>query len=263
MVHFIVATHFEAKPLIDFFKLKKKNHIEEFQLFYNEDISLTICGIGKINAALAVTHTYFEFGQKKNKIWINVGLAGHKNLDIGELILVNKISDNNSNYKFFPFFHKKYNLNKKHCTTYDYQNKNYNESLSDMEASGFYAAANKYSTNELIHSMKIISDNKIESIDFRNKKQVYKTIYKSVDKIFFFSKEISLLKNEFYSDTLSIDRETNRIFKKINFTYSEKEQFKKILRLYLSRNSKKKIDLINYSDDAKTNIKKLKKYLKI
>jgi len=80
VIHFIVATNFEARPLIDFFKLKKKIHIEEFQIFNNEEISLTVSGIGKIFSALAVAHTYFQFGKKKNQIWINFGLAGHKNL---------------------------------------------------------------------------------------------------------------------------------------------------------------------------------------
>ena len=45
-------------------------------------ISLTISGIGKTNAAMSIAHTY-EFNQQKNSIWINFGIAGHKDAKIG------------------------------------------------------------------------------------------------------------------------------------------------------------------------------------
>lgn len=263
MIHFIVATNFEARPLIDFFKLKKKIHIEEFQIFNNEEISLTVSGIGKIFSALAVAHTYFQFGKKKNQIWINFGLAGHKNLKIGKLVLVNKIIDSNSNFTFFPFFHKKFNFEKKNCTTYDRPDTNYNDSLSDMEASGFFGAASKHSTTEFIHSFKIISDNQNESINFRDEKKIYRIISKQMKNINSLVKEVNLLKKKYFSEIPHIDQEISKIFEKVNFTFSEKEQFKKIFRLHLLENPKLESNLIDFSCDAKTNIKKLRQYLKI
>ena len=46
-----------------------------------------------------------------------------------------------------------------------------------MELSSFFYSANKYSTKELIHSLKIVSDNKSEILDFNNKKKI-KSIFK-------------------------------------------------------------------------------------
>ena len=77
MIHFIVATSSEARPIIDFYRLKKKE-VSNFVIYNNDAISLTISGIGKINAAMSITHTFHEFNQQKNNVWINLGLAGHK-----------------------------------------------------------------------------------------------------------------------------------------------------------------------------------------
>ena len=64
MIHFVVATNSEARPLIDLFRLKKKQLKQTF-IYANQKISLTISGIGKINAAIGVTETYFHYNQKK------------------------------------------------------------------------------------------------------------------------------------------------------------------------------------------------------
>ena len=61
MIHIIVATDFEAKPLIQSFDLKKIFPSKSFDIFSNGNISLTVTGIGKINAALGVAHTFFMF----------------------------------------------------------------------------------------------------------------------------------------------------------------------------------------------------------
>ena len=47
----------EAKAFIDFYSLKKKK-TSNFSLYYSDIISLTICGIGKINAAMSIVNTF-------------------------------------------------------------------------------------------------------------------------------------------------------------------------------------------------------------
>ena len=48
MIHLIVATHYEARPLVKIFNLKKIN--SNFRIYENNEISLTISGIGKVNS---------------------------------------------------------------------------------------------------------------------------------------------------------------------------------------------------------------------
>ena len=52
----------------------------------------------------------------------------------------------------------------------------YNNSLSDMELSGFYQTANKYSYRELIHSLKIVSDNRQNPFNYEEKDKIEKTV---------------------------------------------------------------------------------------
>ena len=78
MIHFIVATWPESKILIKKLKLKKINPSSGFEFFYNDDFSITITGLGKINSALGVTHTFFKFKGLLNNIWINIGLGSRK-----------------------------------------------------------------------------------------------------------------------------------------------------------------------------------------
>ena len=50
MIHFVVATNSEARPLIDLFKLKKIKDLKQAFIYANQSTSLIISGIGKINA---------------------------------------------------------------------------------------------------------------------------------------------------------------------------------------------------------------------
>ena len=93
MIHFIVATSSESKLIIKKLKLKKIYSSSGFDFFFNDDFSITITGLGKINSALGVAHTFFKFKGLSNNIWINIGLAGHEKEKIGTLVLVDKVYD--------------------------------------------------------------------------------------------------------------------------------------------------------------------------
>ena len=65
MIHLIVATHYEARPLVKIFNLKKTN--SNFRIYRNNEISLTISGIGKVNSAVSVVQTFYEFKKQETK----------------------------------------------------------------------------------------------------------------------------------------------------------------------------------------------------
>ena len=175
MIHFVVATNSEARPLIDLFKLKKIKDLKQAFIYANQNISLIISGIGKVNAAIGVTQTYYYYNQKNNNIWINIGLAGHKYLKVGDICTINKITDNETNKNFFPFVNK-FKMQNQECLSVGIQKKIYSSKVHDMESIGFYQSACKYSSKELLQIVKIISDNQFESIDFQNKEVVYNII---------------------------------------------------------------------------------------
>ena len=62
-----------------------------------------------------------------------------------------------------PFFCFETEITAKACKTFDIPVFKYENCLNDMELSGFFSASLRFSYNELIHSIKIISDNEIEN----------------------------------------------------------------------------------------------------
>ena len=262
MIHLIVATNSEARPLIDLFKLKKKKLKKNF-IYENQSISLTITGIGKVNAAIGVTQTYFFYNQKSDNIWINIGIAGHKNLKVGDICSVSKISDNEIDKKFFPFING-FRMQNQECLTIGKQKKSYSSSIYDMESSGFYQSACKYSSKELLQIVKIISDNQYESIDFKNKEIVYNLIINHKKLINELCSFMFRLKKRIFPISNKIsDTELNNLFSKIKFTFTEREQMKALLGLYFTKYNSLHDNIINFSKNGGYNVKRLKEFLKV
>ena len=132
MIHLVLATHTEAKPIISYFKLKRLMHISEYQVFISKDqnLSLTISGIGKVFSACSVIFTYSFFRRQKNNIWINIGISGHNDLEIGEVILVNKINDLSSKKSWYPSIVFNHDFKVMSCNTYDQPNFKYTNNLA-------------------------------------------------------------------------------------------------------------------------------------
>ncbi|MAI60714.1 MAG: hypothetical protein CMM92_06820 [Rickettsiales bacterium] len=261
MIHFIVATSSESKLIIKKLKLKKIQPSSGFDFFYNDNFSMTITGLGKINSALGVAHTFFKFKNLSNNIWINIGLAGHEKEKIGTLILVDKIYDDETKKSMYPFFIKDYKIKKLNCTCYAKPNLNYDKSLSDMESSGFFLSANKYSTKELIHSLKIISDNKYDKIDFNNTKNIERLFEKNFDQIMNFILDIKGLWERKFEKQNKIKIKIEKDLKNLKYTFSEGVQIRNLLKIYYNSNYSKKI--IEQNKSTKDNIFKIKKILKL
>jgi len=261
MIHFIVATSSESKLLIKKLKLKKINSSSGFDFFFNDDFSITITGLGKINSALGVTHTFFKFKGLLNNIWINIGLAGHEKEKIGTLVLVDKIYDHETQKSMYPFFIKDYKIKKLNCTCYAKPNFDYDKSLSDMESSGFFLSANKYSTKELIHSLKIISDNKYDKIEFNNTKNIEIIFEKNFDQIMNFVSDIKGLWERKFEKQNKIKIKIEKDLKNLKYTFSEGVQLRNLLRIYYNSKFSKKI--IEQNKSTKINICKIKKKLNL
>ena len=102
MIHFILASHSEAKPLIEYYKLKKILKLKEFNIFIdnNNQISLTISGLGKVASACSVIYTYSYFKKKMPSGRITQSLLNDYKIGISTVMM---------NRKFF--FKKKFNKN--------------------------------------------------------------------------------------------------------------------------------------------------------
>ncbi len=260
MINLIIATYCEAEPLIKKLNLKKSTCSKIFEIFSNKKYSLIISGIGKINSALSVADIFYQFKQNYNNIWINIGIAGHKTFQIGKLLVVNKITDFESEKCFYPFFLKDVNVPKENCITFSKPNYNYSNILYDMEASGFFLAANKFSTKELIHSLKIVSDN--ESLKFQNfsKGQIKSLIADNIDEILKFVEIIEGTWNKYFLKKKKIEHRIKNDLSKFRKTFSEKNQLYYLLKILYNSPLKNK-NVLDFSSSVKENIINIKKIL--
>lgn len=150
----------EAKPLIGRFRLKKELDVRAFAIFRRDNVCLTVTGIGKSAMAAGVAYSQALFGGAPYPVMLNAGIAGHRRHPLGSLFLSNKITDADSQKCHYPPVLFRPPCQVASILTYSRPQLAYgHEELCDMEASAFYEAANRFSTGELIHTLKVVSDN--------------------------------------------------------------------------------------------------------
>jgi nucleoside phosphorylase len=161
MIHLICALKCEAKPLIQHYNLRHNGNTELFNSYLSleNELTLTITGPGMANAAAGTCYAHEHFNTSSTDAWLNIGVAGHQSIDIGQAVLARRVQETGTDQVWSPQIKFEPPCLTAELLTLERPCNNYADTVYDMEAAGFYAAASRYATNELIHSLKIISDN--------------------------------------------------------------------------------------------------------
>ncbi len=122
-------------------------------------VTLTLSGIGKPAAAAAVTRTRDYFKAGRSHAWLNLGIAGHAGLPLGQAVIIKKITDAGSGQTWFPSRVFDTALPAHDLLTLDHPREDYRKELFDMECAGFFQAVTGFATLELVQAVKVISDN--------------------------------------------------------------------------------------------------------
>ncbi len=185
MIHFICAFHSEAKPVIEHYGLHHVNIHKAFQIYVDREnsISLTISGKGKLASAAATAYTYAVFQSSKADVWVNIGIAGHGQANIGELFLAHSICDKGNHEYWYPQIIFNPDCKTTECITVDKPGNNYQNNLIDMEASGFYSSCLRVANTELIHVIKIVSDNNTQQMKMIDETLAYNLIKQNISSI--------------------------------------------------------------------------------
>jgi adenosylhomocysteine nucleosidase len=235
MVHFICALKCEAKSLIAHYRLKKCAESASFPLFISQDkhISLTISSIGNINtaAATAFTHVFLQTG--KPDIWLNIGIAGHKELDIGEITMAHKNIYQSNQHTWYPqiLFSppcQSMEILSSNKLVTDYDSSKPSEPVFEMEAAGFYATACRFATSELIHVVKIISDNHQYPVDKISESIVDNLVKNKLSTIEQILESLSLLAKDIESSN-EAPNYYGQIIEQWRFTHAERNLLKTCL----------------------------------
>lgn len=176
MPNIVTALFPEARPIIAALQLKKRNNTRGFNIYHGNNISLAVSGIGKQAAASAVAFLQglqqASDHRQKPISWLNVGIAGSAHLDVGQDILASKIIDHASKAAYYPTFCFQAPCPTGTVITVDSPVIEYPRKISqrssanatdttvyDMEATAFFTLAGRFTSSELIHSYKVVSDN--------------------------------------------------------------------------------------------------------
>jgi hypothetical protein len=155
----VVALPAEARPIIDHFGLRATSVGSPFSLFSNDNMTLILSGIGKVAAAAATATLYAATGGGRQAGWLNIGIAGHPSLPMGTARLVNKVQDQSSGRSWYPPPVLAVDLARESLLSVDKVERTYASTcLYEMEAAGFYPTACRFSTAELVHCFKVVSD---------------------------------------------------------------------------------------------------------
>ncbi len=162
MVHILTAMHSEAKPIIEYFRLKKDLSFTLFEHFKSDEISLSITGVGGIKTASIFSYL---FSKEKDAFYILIGVCGTKNkgINLGEIFLVNKAIQNDTGKKFYPdiiFAHSlKENSIESFSKVITFENlPDIQGELIDMESAYFLEATQFFLPPHKSQVLKIVSD---------------------------------------------------------------------------------------------------------
>ncbi|WP_445372160.1 hypothetical protein ACH518_05435 [Methylomonas sp. HW2-6] len=155
-----VALPCEAKPLVAAWKLKKNTQIQAFVTYQNQNSVLTVSGLGKVAMAAAVAYTLARHPDVAQPLLLNLGVAGHRNLPLGSCVLADQIIDADSGRRFYPQLPFSVPCPTHALKTMSQADETYSDGyIRDMEASAFFETAVKFSSSELVHCLKVVSDN--------------------------------------------------------------------------------------------------------
>jgi len=160
-INLVAALPAEGKPIASRFDLPRLQPDLEFPVYRRSHITLVVTGPGKINAAAGTALLGALGDRRQQAIWVNLGIAGHAERSVGEVLLASSITDAVSGRVWFPILPDGAPCPSESLLTLDRPDFGYkNQGMVDMEASGFFPTACRYSSVGLVQVLKVVSDNR-------------------------------------------------------------------------------------------------------
>ncbi|MCP4658903.1 MAG: hypothetical protein GY856_26120 [bacterium] len=197
MLHFVVALQPEARPLIEHYGLQRELPAEAFKIFRRDDVALVVSGLGKAAAAAATAYLHLATGGLRNAAWLNVGIAGHGQRRVGEMILADEILDRASGACWQPPPVLGADCATDQVVTVDRVERRFRDGgAHEMEASGFYATALRFAVAELAQCCKIVSDGPAVAPESLSARRVAALIGENMDPLVRIAQELLSLSRE-------------------------------------------------------------------
>ncbi len=165
MINLVVALQSEARPFITHFGLRTLRRHHGFRVYLGDGLRLIVTGIGKRAVQEACARVNSWDGSPV-PAWLNVGIAGHRELAVGTGVRATRIIDQASTDVWHPAPMASIpGVAKTVCTLQEPDSEYPLDVVYDMEASAYYAAVNSLTPGALIQCYKVISDNRKSGLD--------------------------------------------------------------------------------------------------
>lgn len=234
MIYIATALALEARPIIDYYGLKRDNKIKKIQVFKNDDIVLMITGTGILKSAIAVTHILTIFDIKRDDLFLNIGVCGAVNdkYKIGEIIFVNRIKNSITGRNWYPEVVFKHDFKEGYLETYSnpiYSKENLKCDIVDMEGAGLIEAISLFFESYQIIFLKIISD-RLEKVSAEVVPELIKNNLSFIDE---YLKNRKLAFKDEKAGIDEIELEYIEIFAQtMRFTQTMKNELKELLNYF-------------------------------
>lgn len=158
-LNIVVALPAEARPLADAFGLTAAGD-HPLRRWHEGDTRLIVSGMGGAASAAAVGWLAATYGSGPRDVWLNVGIAGHRSRERGDVVIAGAIRAAGSRRHHYPAPLTGGLLDAVVVETHDAPVQDYPaDACVDMEAAAFAAAAARFGSLDLVQSIKVISDN--------------------------------------------------------------------------------------------------------
>ena len=206
----------------------------------------------------AVAYVLALFPKIQQPLLLNLGIAGHSHYSLGLLFLADKIINLDNGKKFYPQLPFAVDCETTTvCTVARPQNGYLEDFLYDMEAAAFYEIAGKFSTSELIHCLKIVSDNVQSPLENITELAVEQWVTLQIEKINAVIAEVLDLRRRL---PVINDELCEELLAKFSFTVTGTVRLKKLLQNWQITTGNSKLDWLEA--DAK-NAKHLLAWLEL
>jgi hypothetical protein len=152
--------------------------------YRSEEAALVVSGVGKLAAAAGVAYLHARTGEAEPAAWIDAGIAGHPERELGEVLLAHTVRELSSNRTWHPTRLGGPELARVEVVTVDAPESRFEvDAAYDMEASGFYPTALRFSSTELVQVVKVVSDNRSSSWTGLRREDVGRLVGSGLDAI--------------------------------------------------------------------------------
>ena len=233
-LNIVVAHKLEAKPLIDLLELQQDYDSNSYKIYRNgKGICLIIAGMGKLAAASATASLAASqaTAERSPAAWLNLGIAGHQSAAIGDGLLAHKITERATGTSFYPpqLFD---GFKTSNIITVDEPEQEYpDDAAYEMEAFGFYSAATRFVTSELVQVYKIVSDNPTNPVAEINPDLVSSLVMNQAEEIVRLTNELIELADK-YHQIYRLPVEFDELKSKARLSVTQVSQLKRLCQRY-------------------------------